>query len=85
MKLKIGLEYSDKTPFFWAETFFSKASRKFPIGLTNMFKVSESVFFFLKPLHYPHHVEWVMVRVVEWVVEWVKNEKVEWVINRVEW
>ena len=30
-----------QNPIFWAETFFSKASRKFSIGLTNIFKVSE--------------------------------------------
>ena len=37
--------------------------------------------FFLKLLHYPHHVEWVMVG----VVVGVKNEKVVGVINWVEW
>ena len=41
--------------------------------------------FFFHPLHYPLHLEWVMVEVMEWVVEWVINEKVEWVINEVEW
>ena len=30
-----------QNPIFWAETFFSKASRKFSIDFTNMFKVSE--------------------------------------------
>ena len=41
MKLKIRLKYSDKTPYFGGLKLFSKASRKFSIGLTNMFKVSE--------------------------------------------
>ena len=36
---QIGLEYSDKTPFFWGETFFSKVSRKFCVDFTNTFKV----------------------------------------------
>ena len=40
MKLKIRLEYSDKTPFLGLKL-FSKASRKISVGLTNMFKVSE--------------------------------------------
>ena len=40
MKLKIGLEYSDKTPFF-GRKLFSNGSRKVSVGLTNMFKVSE--------------------------------------------
>mgnify|MGYP001182584098 CR=1 FL=1 len=29
MKLKIRLEYSDKTPFFWAETFFQRPVENF--------------------------------------------------------
>eukprot|EP00493_Phyllostaurus_siculus_P010307 UN10448 len=28
------LEYSDKTCFFWAETFLERASGKFSIGVT---------------------------------------------------
>ena len=39
MKLKIGLEYSDKTPFFGLKL-FSKASRKFSVDFTNIFRVS---------------------------------------------
>ena len=40
MKLKIGLEYSDKTPFFGLKLFV-KDSRNNSVDFTNMFKVSE--------------------------------------------
>jgi len=33
MKLKIELEYSDKTPFFWAETFFQRPLEIFLLTL----------------------------------------------------
>ena len=36
---RVGIFWQN--PIFWAETFFSKASRKFSIDFTNMFKVSE--------------------------------------------
>ena len=41
IKLKIMLEYSDKTPFFWGLKIFWKAPKKFFIDFTNMFKVFE--------------------------------------------
>ena len=40
MKLKMRLEYSDKTSFFEVKL-FSNASRKFSVDFTDMFKVSE--------------------------------------------
>ena len=40
MKLKIKLEYSDKTPFFCLKL-FKKASRKVSVDFTSMFKVPE--------------------------------------------
>ena len=40
MKHKMGLKYSDKTSCFELKL-FSKASRKFPVDFTNIFKVSE--------------------------------------------
>ena len=40
MKLKMVLEYSDKTLFFELKFFFAKASRKFSMCFTNMIKVS---------------------------------------------
>ena len=40
MKLKMGLEYSNKTSFFELRL-FSKASRNFSMDFANMFEVSE--------------------------------------------
>ena len=39
-KLKMWLEYSDKTSFF-EKKLFSKSSRIFSVDFTNMFEVSE--------------------------------------------
>ena len=41
MKLKMELEYSNKTSFFELRLFFSKASRNFSMDFANMFGVSE--------------------------------------------
>ena len=40
MKLKMGLEYSDKPPFFELK-FFAEASRKFSVDFTSLSKVFE--------------------------------------------
>ena len=41
MKLKMELEYSNKTSFFELRLFCSKVSRNFSMDFTNMFEVSE--------------------------------------------
>ena len=44
MKLRVRLEYFDKTSYFEQNIFFSNVSRKFSVSFTNTFKVNGWLF-----------------------------------------